>query len=145
MRIVVCGSSSQKIKMVETKKVLEELGHSVYVSPVYIDAVGGDADAQAIFAKAEKEHAAVKIEHDFIRKYFDEIRKADAILVVNYDSEKHGIQNYIGCNTLLEIGCAYDHRKKIFLVNPIPDQADRCDELVAMKPIVLDGDFKKIQ
>ena len=39
---------------------------------------------------------------------------ADAVLVLNYD--KKGIKNYIGGNTLMEIGFAHVLNQKIFLL-----------------------------
>lgn len=41
------------------------------------------------------------------------------------------------------MGFAYVLKKKIFLLNPIPELS-YSDEIKAMKPIVLDGDLKKI-
>ena len=55
-------------------------------------------------------------------------------LVLNF--EKNGVKNYIGGNTLMEIGFAYVHYKKIFLFNPIPDMHYK-DELKAMEPIII--------
>jgi len=78
---------------------------------------------------------------DLIKRYYNMIKEADAILIVNGD--KKGIKNYIGGNTFLEMGFAYTMDKKIFLLNPIPDMAYR-DELEAMKPIILDNDLSKI-
>jgi uncharacterized membrane protein (UPF0127 family) len=45
--------------------------------------------------------------------------KSDAVLVLNYD--RKGIKNYIGGNTLMEIGFAHVLNKKIYLMNPIPE------------------------
>ena len=45
-------------------------------------------------------------------------KKADALLVVNL--KRHGIDNYIGGNTLFEMAAGYFSEKKIFLLNPIP-------------------------
>jgi predicted RNA-binding protein with PUA domain len=66
---------------------------------------------------------------------------SDAILVLNFD--KNGVKNYIGGNTLMEIGFAHVHDKKIFLLNPIPDMPYK-DEIEATDPVVLSGDLSKI-
>lgn len=68
---------------------------------------------------------------------------ADAVLVLNID--KHGIANYIGGNTFLEIGFAHILNQKIFLLNPIPDMPYYKTEIVAMNPIVINGDLSLIK
>src|SRR5690606_35746742 len=70
------------------------------------------------------------------------IKKADAILALNFD--KKGIKNYIGGNTFLELGYAFIKGKKIYLLNPIPDMI-YTSEVVAMKPVILNGDLHKLK
>lgn len=84
----------------------------------------------------------VKIESDVIRNYFEEIKKTDAILVINKD--KNNIKNYIGGNSLIEIAFAYVLHKKIFLLNPVP-QINYFDEIYAMNPIILNNNLSKIE
>ena len=68
--------------------------------------------------------------------------KSDAILVLNY--EKNEVKNYIGGNVFLEMGLAYYLKKIIYLINPIPDLPYET-EIIAMKPIIINGDFTKIK
>ena len=68
------------------------------------------------------------------------LAKSDAILVANY--EKHGQKNYIGFNSIMEIGMAFNRNKKIFILFDIPDNCK--DELVAIGCSVLNGDINKI-
>lgn len=67
---------------------------------------------------------------------------ADAILVANFD--KNGIKNYIGGNTLMEIGFAHVLNQKIFLLNPIPEIKYYKSEIEAVKPVIINGDLGKI-
>lgn len=60
-----------------------------------------------------------KIENDLIRDYFEKIKNADAILVVNVDKE--GISNYIGGNSFLEMGFAHILNKPIFILDLLPN------------------------
>lgn len=93
--------------------------------------------------------AQIKVESGFdvdkkeyyIRRHFKNIDGSDAILVVNY--EKNNIANYVGGNTLLEIGHAYTQGLEIFFINPMPEIGYK-DELMGMRPIVIDGDLSKI-
>jgi len=70
------------------------------------------------------------------------IKKSDAILVLNYD--RKGIKNYIGGNTLMEIGFAHVLEKKIFLMNPIPDIEYYRSEIEAVRPVIIEQDSDKI-
>lgn len=83
-------------------------------------------------------------EKDLINKHYREVGTSDAILVINKD--KNGIKNYIGGNSFLEMGFAYVLGKKIYVLNPLPEKLlIFYQELVAMRPIVLDGDLTKIK
>jgi len=62
-------------------------------------------------------------------------------LVLNL--EKNRIPGYVGSNTFLEIGLAFHLRKPIYLVEAIPYLPCR-EEILAMKPIVLNGDLNRI-
>lgn len=94
-----------------------------------------------LIGRMTREHVIVKKEYDYIRYHYKEITESDAVLVLNFD--KNGIKNYIGGNTLMEIGFAYVHYKKIFLLNPIPDMAYK-DELEAIEPIIIDKNLSLI-
>lgn len=52
--------------------------------------------------------------------------------------------NYIGGNCLMEMGMAYVNKKKIFLLNDIPQDVPYLDEIIAMDPICLRGNLKSI-
>ena len=53
----------------------------------------------------------------------DTIKNMDAVLVLNFDKIKNGkvLSNYIGASTFLEIYEASMNNKKVYLMNPIPD------------------------
>jgi hypothetical protein len=67
---------------------------------------------------------------------------ADAVLVLNYD--KHGVRNYIGANTFLEMGFAHVLGQKIFLFDSPPENSYLETKIIAMKPIIIFRDLKKI-
>ena len=127
-------------KMVMVFRELEKLGHT----PLMHKDVFGIADgtAKELVDGITKDHAQVKKEKDFIKYWYDLICQSDAIIVCNFD--KNGIKNYIGGNTLMEIGFAYVNNKKIFLYNPIPEDVSYTDEIKAMTNLILNGDLKKI-
>ena len=136
MKIAICASMVFAEKMVQIKGQLEKLGHTVFISQFAEGYIGK--------SEKEKENLAIsdKNEHDAIRKFWELIKKSDAILVLNYD--RKGIKNYIGGNTLMEIGFAHVLNKKIFLINPIPDIEFYRSEIEAVKPIVIQDNFNNI-
>ncbi len=136
MKIVICGSMRLSSKMLEIKEELTSLGHFVIVP--------SHTEEYAILNASDhmhKESVKNKINHDLIRKYFNEIKESDAILVIN-DSLKD-IPNYIGGNSFLEMGFAHVLKKRIYLLNPIPEMPYN-DEIIAMQPIILNGDISKL-
>jgi hypothetical protein len=137
MRIAICSSMAFSEKMLEVKALLEKLGHTAVVSsfaPLY----AGKSDA-------EKTRLTIrdKNEKDAIRDAWEQIKESDAILVLNYD--RKGVRNYIGGNTLMEIGFAHVLHKKIFLLNPVPDIEFYKSEIIAVKPVILGGDLSRIE
>ena len=63
--------------------------------------------------------------------------------------DKNGIKGYIGGNTLIEIGMAFDRKIPIFLMNEIPDDeipdgVNYREEIVAMEPIIIGQDWDRL-
>jgi len=142
MKITICGSSIFRQQMVDYQEKIEQMGHQVIVHHHYIQFVKeGRRDLLDRIDKGE--HAQVKIENDYIRWYHQAIKSSDAVLILNFD--KKGIKNYIGGNTLMEMGFAYVNNKKIFLINPIPDESVYKDEIEAMEPIIINQDLSLIK
>jgi len=146
MKITICGSIAFIDEMVKAKNELETMGHSVETPPLEISGEDGKMisvkDYYAIRKSAKDEEVWVWQEKERrIREYFDKINWSDAILVLNYD--KNNISGYIGGNTFLEIGVAFYLKKKIFLLNQIPDISYK-EELLGMMPTVINGDLSKI-
>ncbi len=141
MKITVVGSMKHADKMVKNYHLLAELGHE----PVMDIGVFGIADgtAKELVDGIALDHAEVKKKYNFIKIWHNLIMNSDAILVCNYD--KGNIKNYIGGNTLMEIGFAYTANKKVFLVNPVPEDVPYSDEIKVMVDAVLNGNLKEIK
>ena len=140
MKITLCGSVKFAKELVKNYRQLEALGHE----PMMHEKMFGIADgtATAIIDGIEKDHGKLKRQEGFIKWWYNCIKNSDAILVCNYD--KNGIKNYIGGNTLMEIGFAHVNDKKVFLLNPIPKGVSYTAEIEAMADIILNGDLGKI-
>jgi len=93
MRIAICGSMSFAKEMLEVQKLLQNMGHQAEVpcdtelhvqKPEFVD----DLDGNYVHCT----------ENDIIRRCFDVIAAADAILLLNYP--KNGMNGYIGASGL---------------------------------------------
>jgi len=137
MRIGIIGSMQYTERMLEVKAELNKLGHDAFVTDLH----------KAFVGKTDDEKEEIKIHQknnmDAIREFWNMMQGADAVLVLNLD--KNGVKNYIGGNTLMEIGFAHVLNQKIFLYNPIPEISFYKSEIEAVKPTIVNGDLTKIR
>ncbi|MEX1111857.1 MAG: hypothetical protein WEC84_00180 [Candidatus Andersenbacteria bacterium] len=137
MKIGILGSMQFTENMLEVRDQLRAMGHDAFVTDLHTPFIG----------KSDEEKERIKIDQknnlDAIREMWRLMQDADAVLVLNLD--KHGIKNYIGGNTFLEMGFAHVLNQTIFLYNPMPDMPYYKTEMEAMKPTVIHGDLTKIQ
>lgn len=136
MKIGVAGSMQYTEKMIELCDQLRSMGHEVFMSK-FGDQYVGKSDAEK-----EKLKLNHKYNFDAIREFWKPMQDADALLVANYD--KNGIKNYVGGNSFLEMGFAHVLNQKIFLLNPVPEIPYYKTEILAMKPVVLNGKLSDI-
>lgn len=124
-------------RMIEARDELMKQGHDAFVTNL----------ASPFIGKTDEEKEEIKIHQknnlDAIREFWKLMQGGDAVLVLNLD--KHGIKNYIGGNTLMEIGFAHVLNQKIFLYNPIPEIPYYKSEIEAVKPIIIDGNYSLIK
>lgn len=147
MKITICGSIAFYDEMLKIKENLEKLGHQVKLPPVEIKGKNGNAIHVKEYyekRKAEKNKNSWVWERkrDAMKLHFQKVEWSDAVLVLNFSKNK--IPNYIGANTFLEMGLAFHLNKKIFLFNDIPDISSK-EEILGMKPVIINGDIEKIR
>lgn len=137
MKIGISGSMQFTEKMIEVRDKLNSLDHEAFTSVFTKDLID----------KTDEEKEKIKLHQKFnldaIREFWKLMQGADAILVLNFD--KNGIKNYIGGNTLMEIGFAHVLDQKIYLWNPIPEIPYYKTEIEAVRPIIINGDLSKIK
>jgi hypothetical protein len=137
MRIGIVGSMHFTEKMIEVKDDLLKIGHAAYLTSLAGEFIG----------KSDEEKEIIKIyqkkKKDAIREFWNLMQGGDAILVLNL--KRKGIEDYIGGNTLMEIGFAYILNQKIFLYNPIPNIDIYKTEIEAVNPIIINGDLYRIE
>jgi hypothetical protein len=147
MKITICGSIAFQDEVLSVKEKLEKLGHKVTMWPLKLK----DGKGQLISAKDyykirrvanDDEKWVWDRKAEAVLEHFDKIAWSDAILVANYD--KNDVKGYIGGNTLMEMGLAFFLKKKIYLLNQVPELAYK-EEILGVKPIILNGDLTKIK
>jgi hypothetical protein len=144
MKIVICGSANFPEKIREIEKRLTGRGHDVVV-PHGVVRYGLKNYDEAESLKQRAEYVK-SIKPELTIRHFNEIKRADSILVVNMD--KNGIPNYIGGATFAEIMFAFYERKKIFLLNPVPTHEKMRflrDEVESVRPVVLNGNLDLVK
>jgi hypothetical protein len=136
--ITICSSANFYRQAGEIKDQLQkEKGYEVII-PITAEKMreSGDYDVshyKTWFADANDYPKKAAL----MQGHFDEVAKADAILVLNY--EKHGTQNYIGGNVLMEMALAFYQKKPIFIMNEIPEESAFLEEILGTMPVVLHG------
>ena len=147
MKITICGSVASQDKILSLKGNLEKLGHEVKIWPLKVKNGEGQLISVEEYYKirqtaANDEKWVWDRKAEAIMKHFNKVARSDAIFVANYD--KNDIKGYIGGNTLMEIGLAFFLKKKIYLLNQIPELPYK-EEILGVKPIILYGDLSKIK
>ena len=139
MKLMISGSMAFAREMLEAKKQLEDMAHTIglpFETEVHLD--------MPDFVDDLSGNLQYCIDNDVIRKSFDFIAEADGVVVLNYP--RKGMDGYIGTSTLMEIAIGYHFKKKIFLLFPIPsyDEVRWAHEITIMQPVILNGDLSQI-
>jgi len=151
MKITICASIKFYPEILDIKKQLEDLGNQVLIPPHEVKNESGDFIPVEEYYKIRKSMVESGDNDDWvwqrkseaIKWHFDKIDKSDAVLVLNLDKNK--IANYIGGNTLVEIGLAFWLKKPIYLYNPIPEEVSYYEEIKGMQPIVINQNLSLIK
>ena len=134
MKITLCGSMKFFDQMTDIQKQLEVSGHEVYY-PTKVSGLNYWEEDGSKRVEAKKSLNLAKI-------HLDKIEASDAILVCNYT--KGDIENYIGPSTFIEMAFAHYRDKKIYVLNPLPNQKYIDDELQSYDAVLVDGDLSKV-
>jgi nucleoside 2-deoxyribosyltransferase len=128
MKIAISGNVYMLPDIMEVQEQLEARKHKVIPTFEYLDELEEQNEK-----KKEKNRLS----------FFDKLKKSDALLVVN-NTLKNGRKNYISGSSFLEMGFAHALGKKLFLLQGVPDVSYK-DEILAMKPIILNGNVNNIK
>jgi len=134
MKIAICGSMAFAKEMLEVKDILESNDH-VVLMPNEVEKFLNEKEVE------QKWNNKGNGDICFIKEHYNKIKESDAILVLNHT--KNDVENYIGSNSLMEIGFAYVLEKKIYLMNPIPEMSCK-GEIIHINPRILGGNLSEI-
>jgi hypothetical protein len=135
MIITICGSLKFFDEEVKIKEELEKLGHTVHM-PVKVPELD-------YWEKDGASRVEAKQNLNLMGEHMKKIENSEAILVANLS--KPEIENYIGANTFMEMGFAHYLGKKIFTLNPLPNQPYIREELDSINPTILNGNLESIK
>jgi len=154
MKITLCGSTAFYKDMESVKDQLIKLGHEVKIPELALEVPEGFGDGKKAYLgeyieqnggidSFAPDHKIWSLKEGAINDHFEKIDWGEAILVVNH--EKRGVKGYVGGNTLIEIGIAFYSKKKIFILNPVSPELSYKQEILGMRPVVLNGDLSLIK
>lgn len=140
--ITICSSANFYRHVAKLDKELTELGYHVLI-PAMAKEMEQTGDFEVSHYKTwladpGDYHKKAQLMHG----HFDEVAKADAILVVN--DEKHGVPNYIGGNVLMEMGLAFHLKQPVILLNDFPSESPYLEEIHGLVTAALHGNLSDI-
>ena len=153
MKITICGSIGFYKEMETARDELIKHGHEVKIPELALEVSKEFGGGKKVYFGQYIEqnggidvfpagHEIWNMKEGAINDHYAKIDWCDGILIINH--EKRGISGYIGGNTLIEIGVAFYLKKKIFILNPVSSELSYKQEIMGMKPIMLNGNFSKI-
>ena len=141
--IVICSSASFYKQVIEAERQLKNLGFKVK-TPLTATKMKSSGDFRVETYKTWMEKPEdYKRKAYLTRKHFNEIKKGDITLILNY--KKNGKNGYIGGAVLMEMALAFYLKKPIYMLNPIDDSSKYKEELYGMLPKIINGDLLKVK
>lgn len=138
MKIAICWSFFFSKEIMDIREHLTTLWHDVLWYEVFLDVLSR-VDG------TDERYSDIEVERQAMIQHHDSVATSDAILVCNFD--KNEIPGYIWWSTLMEIGIAYHLKKKIFILNTLPNdkQLKYIQEIILVQPTIINWDLSKIQ
>jgi nucleoside 2-deoxyribosyltransferase len=145
MRLTICSSAyfaheSQEIKRKLWKKGVEAL---LYPQIVKLKEKTITVDEFYAMRKKNLNEELLKTKKQLMDEHIDKIKNSDAILILNFDRPK--IRGYVGGNSFLEMGVAYALGKKVFMWKRPSKTLPYYEEIMAMRPIIIEENLERIK
>jgi MoaA/NifB/PqqE/SkfB family radical SAM enzyme len=136
MKIFICASKYNYHHINKIAMELKKAGHILTFPNLYHDPFYEERVKKISY----KKHGQVK--RKYLKLQAKKVEQNDAVFVINRDEGKQ--KNYIGGATFLEMYKAFELKKKIFLLNPIPKGILE-DEIIGFNPTIINGDLNLIK
>ncbi|MFA6294794.1 MAG: hypothetical protein WC666_00015 [Candidatus Paceibacterota bacterium] len=154
MKITICGSIGFYKEMEQARDELVKRGFEVKIPELALEVPPEFGGGKKVYFGQYIEqnggidgfpigHKIWDLKEGAIRDHYEKIDWCDGILVINPD--KRGISGYVGGNTLIEIGVAFYLRKKIYILNSISSELTYKQEIIGMKPVIVNGDLSLVR
>ncbi len=140
--ITLCASCSAYESVIKVMHALEKAGYQVIVPELALE-MEQNRDFNFDHYSDRFDDGNIEQKHQAILSHFPNIRKADAILVVN--EPKHDLAGYIGPNVLMEMAVALYLKKTLFLLHSPDKRVNGYDEIMGMKPTILNNNLQNVK
>ncbi len=140
--ITLCSSASFYKELLSVRDKLARKGWRVEL-PEVAETMLASGDFRVETYKTWFQNPAdYTVKAKYVLNHFKKIRSTDAVLAIN--QTKNGLEGYIGGNVLMELAVAFEHGKKIFILNAVAKKLPLLEEVLALQPIFLNGNLEKI-
>ncbi len=143
MKLAICSSASFYTEVIALSYQLEELGFEVVLPKTAEKMKREGLEKESVILDWSTVPSGYARKAELIRDHFSEITNCDAVLVINFT--KHGKENYIGPNVLLEMGVGFYLNKPLYVLNGCPADSPLLDEILGLEPIFLHGDLEELK
>jgi nucleoside 2-deoxyribosyltransferase len=145
MRLTICSSASFVHESQEIKKKLVKKGVEALLYPETVKVKGKTMTVDEFYTKRKKNltEEFLEAKKQLIDEHIEKIKNSDAVLILNFDKSK--IRGYVGGNTFMEMGVAYALGKKIFIWKKPSNTLPYYEEIMAMRPTMIEENLGKIE
>jgi len=141
--IALCSSASFYRQVLSIEKELKKMGFKTKIPSTAYKMKKNNNFSVNDHKLWYKDSSFYRIKTKLIKNHIKKIIQSDAVLIVNL--EKDGKKGYIGGNVLIEMAIAFHYKKPIFIFNKIEYDCPFLEEILAMKPVFINGSLEKIK
>jgi nucleoside 2-deoxyribosyltransferase len=145
MRLTICSSAHFAHESQEIKKKLEKKGVEALLYPGIVKVRGKTMTVDEFYTMRKKNltEEFLETKKQLMDEHIDKIKNSDAVLILNFDKAK--IRGYVGGNSFMEMGVAYALGKKVFIWKKPSNNLPYYEEIMAMRPNIIEEDLERIE
>jgi nucleoside 2-deoxyribosyltransferase len=145
MRLTICSSAHFAHESQEIKKKLEKKGVETFLYPGIVKVREKMMTVDEFYTMRKKSltEELLETKKQLMDEHIDKIKNSDAVLILNFDKTK--IRGYVGGNSFMEMGVAYALGKKVFIWKKPSNNLPYYEEIMAMRPTIIEENLEKIR